>query len=269
MRSDPIAVIICSGNTDAPQVALEALEQGAVDIVARPRLGVSRFLQDSAVMLIDTIRSAAVARLSRPPAFPPAGARPACAPSGRVVAVGASTGGTDAIRALLEPLPAECCGLVVVQHMPSPFTAAFARRLDECCQLEVREAQHGDRVTAGRALIAPGDRHLALARDASGYRVELSDGPLVARHRPSVDVLFRSVARTVGARALGILLTGMGSDGAAGLYEMKRAGAITLAQDEASSVVFGMPKEAIALGAVDRVLPLHSMPSAVLAWSRA
>jgi two-component system chemotaxis response regulator CheB len=269
MRTDPIPVIICSGNTDDPEVALRALEIGAVDIVARPRMGVSQFLQDSAVLLIDAIRSAAEARLSRRPATPPPATPLALSPSERMVAVGASTGGTDAVRALLEPLPAECCGVVVVQHMPSPFTGAFAKRLDEICQLEVKEAAEGDRVTQGRALIAPGDRHLSVVRDASGYRVELSDGPLVARHRPSVDVLFRSVARAAGPRALGLLLTGMGNDGAAGLLEMKKTGAATIAQDEASCVVFGMPKEAIGLGAVDRVLPLPSMPSAVLAWSRA
>jgi two-component system chemotaxis response regulator CheB len=268
MRTDPIPVIICSGNTSDPEVALRALEMGAVDIVARPRLGVSQFLQDSAVLLIDAIRSAAEARLSRRTATPPPQTPLTHSPSERMVAVGASTGGTDAVRALLEPLPAECCGLVVVQHMPSPFTAAFAKRLDEICQLEVKEAEQGDRVTQGRALIAPGDRHLSVVRDASGYRVELSEGPLVARHRPSVDVLFRSVARAAGPRALGLLLTGMGNDGASGLLEMKKTGAVTIAQDEASCVVFGMPKEAIGLGAVDRVLPLPSMPSAVLAWSR-
>jgi two-component system chemotaxis response regulator CheB len=268
MRTDPIPVIICSGNTEKPEVALKALEQGAVDIVARPRLGVPQFLQESSVQLIDAIRSAAEARLSRKPVSPPPEPRLALSPSERVVAVGASTGGTDAIRALLEPLPAECCGLVVVQHMPSPFTAAFARRLDECCQLHVMEAVHGDRVSPGRALIAPGDRHLEVVRDGGGFRVELSDGALVARHRPSVDVLFRSVARAAGPRGLGLLLTGMGNDGANGLLAMKRAGATTLAQDEASCVVFGMPKEAIGLGAVDRVLPLQSMPSAVVAWSR-
>src|SRR6185312_9730724 len=187
----------------------------------------------------------------------------------RIVAVGASTGGTDALRALLVPLPEDVCGVVVVQHMPSPFTAAFARRLDQECRIEVREARHGDRVQLGCALIAPGDRHVVVVGDAAGYRVELSDGPLVSRHRPSVDVLFRSVAVAAGAHALGVLLTGMGDDGAAGMVELKQAGAATVAQNEATSVVFGMPKEAIRRGAVDRVLPLPAMAAHVVAWSSA
>jgi two-component system chemotaxis response regulator CheB len=208
-----------------------------------------------------TVRRSAAAILPR--------ASPAAERGGDfIVAVGASTGGTDALLALLEPLPADCPGLVVVQHMPAPFTAAFARRLDERCAIEVREAQPGDRVRPGRALLAPGDRHLMVVRDPAGYRVELSAGPLVARHRPSVDVLFRSVAVAAGPRALGLMLTGMGDDGAAGMVELKQAGATTLAQDEASCVVFGMPKEAIRRGAVDRVLTLAAMPDAIAVWGR-
>jgi two-component system chemotaxis response regulator CheB len=278
MSRDPIPVVICSGHTDQPEVALRALDAGAVDIVSRPRLGVSQFLQDSAVVLVDTVRSAAQARVNRrlvaPPRLTADVVLPRVAPrraadAERIVAIGASTGGTDALRALLVPLPEDVCGLVVVQHMPSPFTAAFAKRLDQECRIEVREARHGDRVQLGCALIAPGDRHVVVVRDRGGYRVELSDGPLVSRHRPSVDVLFRSVAIAAGSNALGLVLTGMGDDGAAGTVELKQAGAATVAQNEATSVVFGMPKEAIRRGAVDRVLPLSSMAAHVVAWSSA
>jgi two-component system chemotaxis response regulator CheB len=270
MRHDPIPVLVCSGAQ--PEMALQALDAGAVDIVSRPRLGVSQFLQDSAVLLLDAVRSAAQARVGRraPPRFDadvvlPRRARAAGAVE-PIVAVGASTGGTDALHALLSPLPEDVCGVVVVQHMPSPFTAAFARRLDQECRVEVREARHGDRVRAGRVLLAPGDRHLMVVADRGGYHVELSDGPLVSRHRPSVDVLFRSVAGAAGDAALALVMTGMGDDGAAGMVELKQAGATTLAQDEASCVVFGMPKEAIARGAVDRVLPPAGLAAQVAAW---
>ena len=278
MSRDPIPVVICSGHSAEPDVALRALDAGAVDIVSRPRLGVSQFLQESALLLVDTVRSAAHARVSRRLTAPPRHTADVVLPraSGgvvgdaeRIIAVGASTGGTDALRALLVPLPEDVCGLVVVQHMPSPFTAAFARRLDQECRIEVREARHGDRVQIGCALLAPGDRHVVVVRDRGGYRIELSPGPLVSRHRPSVDVLFRSVAVAAGAHALGLLLTGMGDDGAAGMVELKQAGAATVAQNEASSVVFGMPKEAIRRGAVDRVLPLSGMAAHVAAWSAA
>jgi chemotaxis response regulator CheB len=181
-----------------------------------------------------------------------------------IVAVGASTGGTEALRALLEPLPADAPPVVIVQHMPEIFTRAFADRLDQACRIEVKEAAAGDRVVRGRALVAPGNRHLLVRREGGHLVTDLSDGPLVSRHRPSVDVLFRSVAQAAGPNALGVILTGMGDDGVAGLLEMKEAGAVTFAQDEATSVVFGMPKEAIARGAVDRVLPLARIPWAIL-----
>jgi two-component system chemotaxis response regulator CheB len=182
----------------------------------------------------------------------------------KVVAVGASTGGTEALRQLLEALPPDAPGIVIVQHMPEVFTRAFADRLDQTCRIDVKEAQDGDRVRDGCALIAPGNRHTRLVRSGAHYTVEVTDGPLVSRHRPSVDVLFRSVAQAAGPNAIGVILTGMGADGAAGLLEMRCAGAATLAQDEATCVVFGMPKEAIARGAVDEVLPLSRIPAAVL-----
>jgi two-component system chemotaxis response regulator CheB len=186
----------------------------------------------------------------------------------KVIAIGASTGGTEALRELLTALPPDAPGLVIVQHMPEMFTAAFARRLNELCRVEVREASNGDRVIEGRALIAPGNRHTLLRRSGAHYTVEVSDGPLVSRHRPSVDILFQSVARAAGPNAIGVILTGMGDDGADGLLDMRRAGAHTIAQDEASCVVFGMPKEAIARGAAEDVLALQRIPVALLSGAR-
>jgi two-component system chemotaxis response regulator CheB len=182
----------------------------------------------------------------------------------KVVCIGASTGGTESLREVLQQLPGHSPGIVIVQHMPEKFTAAFARRLDSLCQVEVKEAEDGDTVRPGRVLIAPGNRHLLLRRSGARYLVAIKDGPLVSRHRPSVDVLFRSAALYAGPNAVGILMTGMGDDGARGLLEMKNAGAATAAQDEDSCVVFGMPKEAIALGAADKVLPLHRIPHEIL-----
>jgi two-component system chemotaxis response regulator CheB len=182
----------------------------------------------------------------------------------RVVAVGASTGGTEALRVFLERLPADAPGMVIVQHMPETFTAAFARRLDSLCAVSVKEAENGDTVIPGRVLIAPGNRHTLLKRSGARYFVEVRDGPLVCRHRPSVDVLFRSVARYAGKNAIGVIMTGMGDDGARGMRELKDAGAKTFAQDEATSVVFGMPGEAIKRGGVDHVVPLEALASRVL-----
>jgi two-component system chemotaxis response regulator CheB len=256
---------------------MRALEEGAVEIIAKPRLGVREFLEESAVLLIDAVRAAAVARVGRrcppPPVAPrlsadavlPPRARAGVHPAtGRVVALGASTGGTEALQHVLEAMPVDCPGIVIVQHMPEIFTRAFADRLDKICPIEVREAADGDQVTEGRALIAPGNRHLLLRRSGTQYAVEVADGPLVSRHRPSVDVLFRSVAQTAGPNAIGVIMTGMGADGAEGLLEMKQAGAATIAQDEASCVVFGMPKEAIARGSVEEVLPLEQIPAGIL-----
>jgi two-component system chemotaxis response regulator CheB len=283
MRESPLPVVVCSGLVGAgSEAALQALDEGAVEVIAKPRLGVGDFLRESAVQLVDAVRGAALARWARSPARarqPLAAPRPSGVPrppgalltvtTDQVVAVGASTGGTDALRRILEAMPPDCPGLAIVQHMPEVFTSAFARHLQQRCRIEVKEAVDGDSLREGRALIAPGNRHLRVVRSGGHYRVEVVSGPLVCRHRPSVDVLFHSTARAAGRNAVGVILTGMGDDGADGLLAMKRAGAATLAQDEASCVVFGMPREAIARGAVDEVLPLEHIPAALLRRARA
>ncbi len=282
MAERPTPVVICSSLVDTgARASLEALAAGAVSLVSKPKVGVKQFLQDESDNLVAAIRAAAGARLRprlqaavprpkltldslpRGPNMPPAGDR------NRVVAIGTSTGGTQALEAVLTALPADAPGIVVVQHMPAGFTDMFARRLDGLCSIRVREAQHGDRVEPGLALIAPGGRHLQLARDGRGYFVSVVDGPLINRHKPSVDVLFRSVARMAGGNALGIIMTGMGDDGALGLKEMRDAGASTIAEAEETCVVFGMPKEAILRGAVENVLPLHEIAAGLVGWSRA
>jgi two-component system chemotaxis response regulator CheB len=279
MAEDPIPVIVCSALAPpGSDYALSALDEGALDVISKPTVGVKNFLFESAILLIDTVRSAAQARI-RPPKFLPIAVEPrysadAVLPNRRspalhmmtdkVVVVGASTGGTEAILDFLEPMPPDAPAMVIVQHMPEAFTPGFARRLDSLCQIEVKEAVNGDQVVQGRALIAPGNRHMLLSRSGAHYVVELADGPLVSRHRPSVDVLFRSAAQSAGRNAIGIIMTGMGDDGAAGLLEMKAAGAWTIAQDEASCVVFGMPKEAIARGAASEVCGLPSLADTVL-----
>jgi two-component system, chemotaxis family, protein-glutamate methylesterase/glutaminase len=279
MAADPIPVVVCSGLTaGGTESALQALELGAVDIVSKPGIGIRDFMHESAVMLIDKIRAAAQARVvrrvpqRRAPARntadavlprPPRGAA-RTGGAAPVVAIGASTGGTEAIRDLLEALPPSAPPILVVQHMPEHFTAAFARRLDSICRIEVKEAEAGDDVVPGRALIAPGNRHLLLRRAGARFVAGLHDGPLVSRHRPSVDVLFRSMAAAAGAGAIGLILTGMGDDGADGLLEMRERGALTIAQDEASCVVFGMPGAAVARGAVQQVLPLTQLADAIL-----
>ena len=279
MAEDPIPVVICSGVAgQGTEMAVRALDEGAVDIVAKPALGVANFLRDSAVMLIDSVYAAASTRvrqrsLVRALSSQAVPARPmgeeAREPvprveSERVIAIGASTGGPDALRVLLHALSPDAPGCVIVQHMPEPFTEAFARRLDEACRIEVKHAQGGDRVLRGRALIAQGNRHLLLRRGTTGYAVEVRDGEMVSRHRPSVDVLFRSVAEVAGAAAVGVILTGMGDDGAEGLRRLKMAGATTIAQDEDSCVVFGMPKEAIARNVIDEVAPLPGIADVML-----
>ncbi len=278
MKDEPVPVVVCSGHArSGTEAALKALEAGAVEVVAKPQLGLRDFLRESSMLLVDTIRAAAGARVKRRrlPAVEPrltadamlAPAKPPVrtgAPAETVVAIGASTGGTEALRELLQAMPADAPGMVIVQHMPEEFTAAFAQRLNGVCSIAVKEAADGDPVARGRALVAPGNRHTMLVRIGTGFHVKVADGPLVCRHRPSVDVLFRSVAQNAGAASLGVILTGMGDDGADGLLEMKQAGAPTLVQDEASSVVFGMPKEAIARNAADEVVPLSRMASAIL-----
>jgi two-component system, chemotaxis family, protein-glutamate methylesterase/glutaminase len=281
MQERPTPVIICSTLTEAgAQTTLEALSAGAVAIVTKPKLGLRKFLVDASDDLLSAVRAAAVANVKRLNTAP---ARPAAVKHSadvildhvvtdkaltrtteRVVAIGTSTGGTQALERVLTQLPAVAPGLAIVQHMPEKFTEAFAARLDRLCRIEVKEAQNNDRLMPGRALIAPGGKHMLLKRSGAQYYVEVRDGPPVNRHRPSVDVLFRSAAKVAGANALGIIMTGMGDDGARGLKEMRDSGAETIAQDEASCVVFGMPREAIRLEAASRVLSLDQLPLAIL-----
>ncbi|MGN6529827.1 MAG: protein-glutamate methylesterase/protein-glutamine glutaminase [Burkholderiaceae bacterium] len=282
MAERPTPVVICSTLTDkGAKTTMEAMAAGAVAIVTKPKLGLKQFLTESGDELVATVRAAARANVRRvaaraeAPAAPPPkhtadvilaprGPRAMTATTERVVALGTSTGGTQALEEVLTTLPRVCPGIVIVQHMPEKFTAAFAARLDTLCRIEVREAANNDRVVPGRALIAPGGRHMLLKRSGAQYFVEVVDGPVVNRHRPSVDVLFRSVAKSAGPNALGVIMTGMGDDGAAGLAEMRGAGARTLAQDEDSCVVFGMPKEAIRRGGVERTVPLGAIASEIL-----
>jgi two-component system, chemotaxis family, protein-glutamate methylesterase/glutaminase len=277
MVERPTPVVICSTLTEkGAETTVQAMAAGAVDIVTKPRMGLKQFLLDGGGDVVRAVRAASHARVGRlrnatPAALPPVSPRHSAdailsAPvqaikvtTDKVVAIGTSTGGTQALETLLIPLPSTVPGMVIVQHMPEKFTAAFAERLDGLCEVEVREARSGDRVLPGRALIAPGGRHMLLKRNGAQYQVEVLDGPPVNRHRPSVDVLFRSVAKCAGRNALGIIMTGMGDDGARGLKEMREAGGDTLAQDESSCVVFGMPKEAIKLGAACRVEALCSL----------
>jgi two-component system chemotaxis response regulator CheB len=282
MSERPTPVIICSTLTEAgAPTTLEALAAGAVTIITKPRVGLQQFLRESAEELTDAIRVAARANVKRlvthtgragavpvknsaDVILPPARERAMTQTTERVVVIGTSTGGTQALQEVLVEMPAVSPGIVIVQHMPSHFTAAFAARLDSMCRIEVREAKHNDRVVPGCALIAPGGRHMLLMRSGAQYHVEIKDGPPVSRHRPSVDVLFRSAAKCAGPNALGIIMTGMGDDGARGLKEMRDAGARTVAQDEASCVVFGMPKEAIRLDAAERIAPLGELARIIL-----
>ena len=274
MDEHPTPVVLCSTLTEkGADTTMQAMAAGAVEIIVKPKLALKRFLEESSAALVNAIKAAAQARVPRVRAAPVA-ARPipikltadAIIPAAsaqamaqtteRIVAIGTSTGGTQALEQVLTALPRVAPGIVVVQHMPEKFTEAFAQRLNSVCAIEVREAKHNDRVIPGLALIAPGGKHTLLKRSGAYYFVEVVDGPPVSRHRPSVDVLFRSAAKAAGRNALGIIMTGMGDDGAAGLKEMLDAGARTLAQDEASCVVYGMPKEAVKRGAVQRSVPL-------------
>jgi len=278
MAEHPTPVIICSSLTaKGAETTMQALAAGAFAIFTKPTLSVKTFLEDASHDLVAAVRAAAAARMNRLPIARPVAAVPrltadAVLPAGQeamavttdtFTAIGTSTGGTQALEFILAALPRTCPGLVVVQHMPEQFTAAFAERLNGICEVEVREARTGDRVLTGRALIAPGGKHLVVKRSGAQYVVEVVQAPPVNRHCPSVDVLFRSVAKYAGKNATGVIMTGMGDDGARGLLEMKQAGAHTLAQDEESCVVFGMPKEAIKLGAADRVVPLQQIPELI------
>jgi two-component system chemotaxis response regulator CheB len=279
MASDPIPVVVCSGLAGpGTEVALHALEEGAVEIVSKPRLGLKGFLEESANRIVHAVRAAAQARVRprlRVPVVPKLGAD-AVVPARKfsiretthkVVVIGASTGGTEALRELLEAMPPDAPGIAIVQHMPEVFTAQFAKRLNEVCRIEVKEAETNDRLVSGRALIAPGNHHLAVRRSGALYFVDVLDGPPVKLHRPSVEVLFRSAAQAAGKNAVGVIMTGMGDDGADGMVELRQAGAHTIAQDESTCVVFGMPKEAIERGGVDEILPLPRIAGAVLKWT--
>src|ERR1700733_15356735 len=276
MQEMPTTVVVCSGLAGrGTELALRALEEGAVEVITTPKVGVRDFLHESAVTLLDAVWSASQAQLRPRPlaAIPrltadavlprPGQSRTAGAPQG-IIAGGPSTGGTEALRVFLAALPTNCPPVAIVQHMPEVFTRAFADRLNKECGIEVQEACDGDRLRTGQALIAAGNRHMLVNRSGEELVVQIVDGPQVSRHRPSVDVLFRSVAASVGARAVGVIMTGMGDDGAQGLCEMKAAGAATIAQDEASCVVFGMPREAISRGAVNVVVPLEEIANVAL-----
>jgi len=280
MTQHPIPVVICSTLTESgSEVTLKALEYGALDIITKPKLGARQFIEESKIRICDAVKGAARAKLRLKPPAPAIKVAPKLSadavlpgPTGKamfgttekVVLVGASTGGTEALRVFLEALPADCPGVAIVQHMPENFTAAFAKRLDSICRVSVKEARDNDSVLRGQALIAPGNKHMLLKRSGARYYVEVKEGPLVRRHRPSVDVLFRSGSRYAGKNAVGVIMTGMGDDGAEGMKEMKDSGAYTIAQDEASCVVFGMPQEAIKLGGVDKVLSLEKIAMEVL-----
>ncbi|WP_242095350.1 MULTISPECIES: chemotaxis response regulator protein-glutamate methylesterase [unclassified Sphingomonas] len=284
MSQCPTPVVMCSSLVEeGSETLLQALEAGAVDVILKPRIGVADHLAEARMMIRETVKGAARARvqakrsgdraqaqapqrrLTADAVLPPPSGKAMSRTTEMVVCIGASTGGTEALREVLEALPANAPGIVIVQHMPESFTKAFAKRLNGLCEVDVKEAEDGDTVMRGHVLIAPGGlRHTMLERQGARYVVAVREGPLVSRHRPSVDVLFRSAARNAGANAVGIIMTGMGDDGARGLLEMKQAGARTIAQDEASSIVFGMPKEAIARGAADRIAPLNHIARELL-----
>lgn len=280
MTQHPIPVVMCSSLTDSgSETALRALEYGAVEIIAKPKMGTKQFIEESRVRICDTIKAAAMSRprpltmrathtvapkLSADVIMEKPTTRAMIQTTEKVVVVGASTGGTEALKTFLEMLPENAPGIVIVQHMPEHFTAAFAKRLDGICRVTVKEAADNDSVVRGRVLIAPGNHHLLLKRSGARYYVEIKEGPLVSRHRPAVDVLFRSAARYAGKNAVGVIMTGMGDDGAHGMKELFDAGAMTLAQDEATCVVYGMPNEAVKRGGVHRTISLQNIATEVL-----
>ncbi len=279
MSQHPIPVVMCSSLTESnSETALRAMEYGAVDIIQKPVLGTKEFLEESRVVICDAVKGAAKVRVKRiNPALSrevpkklnadvilsKGSNRAMIQTTETVVTVGASTGGTEALRIFIEMLPGDFPGVLIVQHMPEHFTTSFAQRLNTLSRMTVQEAVDGDTVIPGRVLLAPGNKHMLLQRSGSRYYVRIKEGPLVSRHRPSVDVLFRSAARYAGKNAVGVIMTGMGDDGAKGMLEMKEAGASTIAQDEKSCVVFGMPKVAIELGGVDKVVSLKNISKTV------
>ncbi len=278
MTTQPVPVVMCSTVTAAGcETTLKALEYGALDIIKKPQVGTRQFLEEAKMRICDAVKAASMAKVHVIPKYRhvdpcysadavigKAVRKPDLHGAGRVIVVGASTGGTEALKVFLGKLPREAPGVVVVQHMPEGFTASFAAQLDKICTMTVREARDGDTVSRGLVLIAPGNRHILLKNEGTRFYVQVKDGQLVNRHKPSVDVLFRSSARYAGANAIGVILTGMGDDGARGMKEMKDAGAVTFAQDETTSVVYGMPREAIHQGGVDKVVPLPCMASEVM-----
>ncbi len=276
MAERPTPVVICSTLAEkGAETSMAALAAGAVAIITKPKLGLKQFLEDASDDLVSVVKAAARANMAVLRGATPRHTADVILSASdkssaliqtteRVVALGTSTGGTQALEAVLTALPRVTPGIVIVQHMPEKFTAAVAQRLNSLCQIEVKEAQNNDRVSNSRALIAPGGKHMLLKRNGAQYHVEVIDGPLVNRHRPSVDVLFRSVAKCAGANALGVIMTGMGDDGAVGLLEMRQAGARTVAQDEASCVVYGMPKEAVKRGGVEKMVPLSAIAREIM-----
>lgn len=288
MAERPTPVVICSTLAGkGAQVTMEAMSAGAVEIITKPKEGLKGFLEESKAQLVNAVKAAAAARMQamstravkakteKPVKTVPKltadavimaskASKQLFETTDRIIAIGTSTGGTQALEAVLTQLPSHAPGIVVVQHMPEQFTAAFAERLDNLCNVNVKEAENNDRVIPGQVLIANGGKHMLLRRSGAQYRVEIKDGPLVSRHRPSVDVLFRSVAQAAGPNAVGIIMTGMGDDGARGMKEMHNAGSQTFAQDEKTCVVYGMPKEAVKLGAIDQVVPLQLIPDVIM-----
>ncbi|UJW85032.1 protein-glutamate methylesterase/protein-glutamine glutaminase [Devosia sp. SL43] len=292
MSQRPIPTVICSSVAEAgSDTLMQALEAGAVDVVAKPRVDTTQFLQESRMRICDAAKAAAHAKLRGAQKAPPppinveakltadaiipphsearaASVRAKQPDTDPIICIGASTGGTEALREVLEKLPADSPAIIIVQHMPEKFTNAFARRLNGLCAIEVKEAEDGDVVQAGRALIAPGNQHMLLQRAGTRYTVQIVDGPHVSRHRPSVDVMFRSASQVAGRNAMGVILTGMGDDGARGLLEMRQSGSHTVAQDEESCIVFGMPKEAIQRGAAAKVMPLNRVAHEIGVYAR-
>ncbi len=288
--SNPIPVVICSSKVEAgSDNACKAMEYGAAEMILKPQLGTKQFLLESRVRVCDAVKAAyqTTGKIRRLIARPrnegagyaeklgiqpklsadvmlSAGAPTTLETTEKIIVVGASTGGTEALKDFLEMFPVDAPGMVIVQHMPEHFTTSFAKRLDGLCRIAVKEAEDGDTVVRGRALIAPGNKHTLLKRSGARYYVEVKEGPLVSRHRPSVDVLFRSASRYAGKNAVGVIMTGMGDDGAKGMKEMHDAGAHTIAQDEKTCIVYGMPAEAVKLGGVDEIQPLPDIAAAVL-----